>query len=318
MKKAVHLAGVGYAVIFGFTFLFSKTALLYVSPIGLISYRFLVAFLAFEGLRLFKVVKIRFLRGAWRLWLPAALCEPILYFLFESFGLSQATSGEAGMMLAMIPIFVALLSMLVLRERPRPIQIFFILLSVAGILLIQFLAPGSGDGGRIVGFLLLFAAVLAAAFFNIASKKALATLTPFEITYFMMMSAAIAFNAIYLVQLAFGDGLSGYVTALFHPELAAPILYLGIVASIGGFFLVNVALSKLPPHVSSIYSNLSTVVAIAAGAVFLDESIRYYHLIGSAMILVGVYGTIRSQGLARSGSDPAASSPLSPGEKNLL
>jgi drug/metabolite transporter (DMT)-like permease len=294
MNKKAHLAGVVFATIFGFTFLFSKIALDYVSPVGLMSYRFLTAFLVFELLRRFKVVTIRFEKGQWKAWLPVALCEPILYFLFETYGLVQTTSGEAGMMIALIPIFVTLLSMVILKEKPKILQIFFILLSVAGILFIQLSKQGVGSGGETLGFILLFAAVLSAAFFNIASRKASQTLRPYETTYFMMLSAAVTFNVIYLVQLALGEGVGTYFTNLLHMELLLPILYLGIVASIGGFFLVNFALSKLPAHVSSIYSNLSTIVAILAGALILNETLFPYHYIGSAMILIGVYGTVRS------------------------
>lgn len=291
-NRTAHFAGIAFASIFGFTFLFSKITLEYVSPIGLISYRFLLAFLVFELLRRCKIVHVRFQKGQWKAWLPVVLGEPILYFLFETYGLQFSTSGEAGMMIALIPIFVTLLSGLVLKERPAPAQILFILLSVAGILFIQFLKPQNGEGFAILGFVLLFAAVLSAAFFNIASRKASKTLSPTETTYFMMLSGAIVFNAIYLIQCTFGEGIATYVTNLFHPEVVFPLLYLGIVASIGGFFLVNFALSKLPAHVSSIYSNLSTIVAIIAGAWILSEPITWYHIVGSAMILIGVYGTV--------------------------
>lgn len=291
-NQTAHFAGVAFATIFGFTFLFSKIALEYVSPIGLISYRFLIALFVFELLRRCKIVHVRFQKGQWKVWLPVVLGEPILYFLFETYGLQLSTSGEAGMMIALIPIFVTLLSGFVLKERPAPTQILFILLSVAGILFIQLSKPQSGGGIALLGFVLLFAAVLSAAFFNIASRKASKTMSPVETTYFMMLSGALVFNAIYLMQCLFGEGLTTYVTNLFHPEVIFPLLYLGIIASIGGFFLVNFALSKLPAHVSSIYSNLSTIVAIIAGAWILSEPVYWYHIVGSAMILIGVYGTV--------------------------
>ena len=60
MNKRVHLAGILFATIFGFTFMFSKVALDYVIPIGLIAYRFLIAFFVIEILRRFKVIHIRF------------------------------------------------------------------------------------------------------------------------------------------------------------------------------------------------------------------------------------------------------------------
>jgi drug/metabolite transporter (DMT)-like permease len=94
------------------------------------------------------------------------------------------------------------------------------------------------------------------------------------------------------LQLLFDNRVEDYFLNLAHIELLLPLLYLGIVASIGGFFLLNFTLGKLPAHVSSVYANLSTIVAITAGAVFLSEPLEYYHFIGGAMIILGVYGTV--------------------------
>ncbi|MFA7054961.1 MAG: DMT family transporter, partial [Acholeplasmataceae bacterium] len=137
MKHHVHIAGVIYATIFGFTFMFSKVALTYVIPIGLIAYRFLIAILVLEILRWFKVIHIRFEKKHFKHLFLVALFQPILYFLFETFGIKLTTSGEAGMMIALIPIFVTILSSIILKEAPKKIQIFFILLSVSGVLFIQ-------------------------------------------------------------------------------------------------------------------------------------------------------------------------------------
>ena len=196
-------------------------------------------------------------------------------------------------MIALIPIFVTLLSALILKEKPKLIQIFFILLSVSGVLFIQLSKSSSGLTFEWLGVTLLLGAVLSAALFNIASRSASKTSKPYEVTYFMMLSGAITFNTIYIIQLISERSLSSYITNLYHIELLIPILYLGIIASIGGFFLVNFALSKVPAHVSSIYSNLSTIVALIAGAVLLSERLYYYHYIGGLMIIVGVYGTVR-------------------------
>jgi drug/metabolite transporter (DMT)-like permease len=307
MNKTAHLAGVAFSLIFGFTFLFSKKALVFLSPIGLISYRFLLAFAFFEVLRWTGVIQVRFWKGQWKIWLPVALCDPILYFLFETYGLQWTTSGEAGMMIALIPIFVTVLSAFFLREKPTRLQVLFIFLSVAGILLIQLAKPAVGSGS-LWGFLLLIGAVLTAAFFNIFSRKASRSMTPTEITYFMMLSAAVSFNVLYIAQLAINGQLEAYFGLFSHQEIWIPILYLGIVASIGGYFLVNLALSRLPAHVSSVYSNLSTIVAVVAGAVLLNEPLAWFHYVGGIMIIVGVYGTIR---FARKPESPSVTQPHS-------
>jgi len=293
MQKKVHIAGILFATIFGFSFMFSKVALDYVTPVGLIAYRFLIALVVFELLRIFKIIHIRFNKTHIKALMLVAIFQPILYFLTETYGLERTSSGEAGMMIALIPIFVTLLSALILKEKPKLIQIFFILLSVSGVIFIQLSKSSSGITFEWIGFTLLLGAVLSAALFNIASRSASKSLKPYEVTYFMMFSGAITFNVIYIIQLILDRSLASYITNLYHIELIIPILYLGIIASIGGFFLVNFALSKVPAHVSSIYSNLSTIVALIAGALLLSEKLYYYHYIGGLMIIIGVYGTVR-------------------------
>ena len=295
MTKRVHIAGILFATIFGFSFMFSKVVLdsLFVTPIGLIAYRFLIAFLAFEILRRFHVIRIQFDRNKFKYFFWVAFFQPVLYFLFETFGLAETTSGEAGMMIALIPIFVTLLSSFILKEKPNIFQIGFIILSVSGVLFIQIMKSSDGLTFRWLGFLLLLGAVLSAAMFNIASRRASQVMKPVEVTYFMMFIGAVTFNLIYIIQLFVDQNILGYFTNIAHVTVIIPILYLGLVASIGGFALVNYALSKAPAHITSIYANLSTLVAVGAGALLLREQLEYYHFIGSLMIVVGVYGTVR-------------------------
>lgn len=295
MPKYIHLAGIAFSIIFGFSFMFSKIALDYTTPVGVIAYRFLVAFLFFELLRRLKIIRIRLDHLDLRKLILVALLQPVLYFMLETYGLNLVSSGEAGMMIALIPIFVTILSALLLKEKARLIQVFFIILSVSGVLYIQISKAGDGLTFELAGFFLLLGAVISAALFNIASRDASKTLKPQQLTYFMMLAGAVSFNAIYLVQLVYEQRMSDYVTNLLHIELIGPILYLGIIASIGGFFLVNVSLRHLPAHVSSIYANLATIVAIVAGVTFLKETLETYHYIGSVMILIGVYGTVRTR-----------------------
>ena len=89
-----------------------------------------------------------------------------------------------------------------------------------------------------------------------------------------------------------GD-VTHYFTYLNNIKVILPILYLGVVASILGFFLVNFAFSQLQAHVSSIYSNISTIVSVIAGYFFLSEPVGIYHIIGGILIITGIYGTAR-------------------------
>ncbi len=296
MEKKAHLAGILFAVIFGFTFMFSKMVLNlgYITPMGLIAYRFLAAFIVFEILRLCKLVKIEFKKANLKLIFLVVIFQPVLYFIFEAYGIKITNnSGETGLMIALIPLFVTIFSALILKEKPKGIQILFILLSFSGVVVIQIADPDFGLNNQFIGLIILFFAVISAALFNIASRNASKNISPYTLTYFMMMSGAIAFNLIYLVQLLIESRISDYLLNMRHIEILFPILYLGVIASIGGFFLVNYTLSKLPAHVSSVYSNIATVIAILAGAFLLGEEMNIFYGIGATMIILGVYGNAR-------------------------
>ncbi len=297
--KKAHLFGLGFASIFGLTFMFSKTALDYVSPIGLLAYRFLFAFMAFYVLKTFNVIKVKLTKNKLKPLLLVGLFQPVLYFLFETYGLFQTTSAEAGMMIALIPIVVSVLSALILKEKPTLLQVLFIVLSVSGVVFIQVMEASQSLSPAFGGYLLLFLAVLSASFYNIASRQVSVKASSVEITYFMMIMGAIFFNGLYLTRLLIDGQSSAYVTTLFQVSVFGPVLYLGVIGSIGGFGLLNYALSQLEAHVISIYANIATVVAILAGYVFLQEALQWYHFVGAVMIIFGVYGTVRLQALKK-------------------
>lgn len=287
-----HVSGMLFASIFGLTFMFTKVLLEDVSPMGIIAYRFTLAIVTMELLRRFGVISIKIKNKPIRLLLIIALFQPIFYFLFETIGIQFVSSSEAGMMIALIPIVVAVLSPFFGNERPTIFQVAFISLSVSGVLFINLMKSSIGEDVSLLGITLIFLAVVSAALFNMFSRRAREVFQPADITYVMMATGATVFNGIYLVQLTLEGNLMGYVSIL-SPSSIFPLLYLGIMASVGGFFLVNTSLSKLPAHVSSVYANIATIVAVIAGAVVLSEAILWFHWVGAGMIVTGVYGTNR-------------------------
>ena len=292
MKKYLpYLAGLLFSTIFGFSFMFSKVVLEHVTTIQLIAYRFLIAFVFFNILLLFRIVKVDFKGKKIKVLLYTAIFQPVLYFMFETFGLNLSQSNEAGMMIALIPIFVTFFSAVFLKEKPTRVQMIFILMSVLGVLYINTMK--GLDDINYLGTGLLLLAVMSAAAFNIFSRKSSKIFTPYEITYSMMITGFIVFNALAVVEAISNNNLNEYLLPLKDFEVLGPLLYLGIIASIGGFFLVNYSLGKLEAHVSSIFANVATIVSIAAGTFILGESFYYYHLLGSIMIIAGVYGTVR-------------------------
>lgn len=295
MVKIGHFAAIGFTLIFGFSYMFSKIALTYVSPMGLVAYRYLFAFVALELLRRLHLVDVQFKRFNLKIMGLIVLFQPILYSVFSTYGLNLIASSEAIMMIALIPVFAGLISAIVLKEVPTLKQILFILISVGGVIYIQVSLQSVESSSRPLGFLLVLISVISGAMYNVISRAASKSMRAIDITYGMMVAGVIVFNGVYLTEL-FRLGTPGlYIENLSELRLIFPVLYLGLLSTVAAFFLLNFALSKLPAHVVSIYANLVTVIGIFAGYVILNETLFTFHFIGSLFIILGVYGTVISQ-----------------------
>ncbi len=285
------LSGIGAAAIFGLSFLFSKMALNSSGTFELLSFRFLIAFLIMSILIVLKIIKVNYkgknIRGLFLL----GLMEPIIYFIFETYGIKYSSSSIAGLMIALIPIGVVVLSAYFLKEKPSALQLFFIMMSVLGVMLIGVMGSSGSNSGNLFGIILLLGAVMSAATFTIISRKLSADFTPMELTYSMMVLGAVFFNGISLVNHALNNNIKNYFAPLKNTNFLISIGYLGILSSIVAYFLINFTLSKLEASKSAVVSNLATIVSIIAGVVVLKEPFHYYHLIGSILIILGVWGT---------------------------
>ena len=283
-------AGIGVSTIFGLSFLFSRAALEQIHPFQLLAYRFLTAAILMQVLKAFKLIKINLKGKNIKSLLVLSLVQPVLYFIFEAYGLKLATSSEAGIMISLIPIVVTVMAFFFLGEKTTVIQTMFIGLSVSGVILIVLMKSALSVSGDISGILLLIGAVLAGAFYNILSKKSSLKFTPIEITYVMMWFGTIVFNIIAITQLSMEGTLSQYFLAFQSKEIIISILYLGTLSSVLAFFFVNFMLSKIPASISATFGNLTTIVSILAGVFINNEPFHWYHLTGSILILVGIWG----------------------------
>lgn len=277
-KWRVYLAGVTVSLIFGLSFLFTKAGIEHVGVYTFLSYRFGIATLTILLLNFLKIVRIS-KKPYWKLW-KVVLFQPIMYFIFETNGLKYASSSEAGMIIATIPIVIAFLSPFMLKEKLHWFQVLFAFASFLGVSLI--VGGGGFEKGALLGKLLVLCAVFSAAFYNIFSRKLSILFEPMEITFAMMLTGFLFFTFMSIVtgQFAVVTNLSSIISAL----------YLGILSSTVAFFLVNYMLSKVSPTVSSLFSNLTTIVSVLAGSVIRNEKILFIQIIGMVMILASLVG----------------------------
>lgn len=286
-----YISATATSLIFGLSFLFSKKALNIASPFSLLSFRFLTAFLVMTILILLKIVKVNYKNKPIKNLFFLALMQPVIYFIFETYGIKHSSSSLAGVMIALIPVVVTILASYFLNEKASAIQSVFVLLSVFGVVFIAFMNNANSGNTTILGILLLIITVMSAASFSIMSRKLSSKFQPMEITYFMMGLGALFFNTVSILEHAVSGTVNLYFEPLTNKDFIISVIYLGTLSSVIAFFLVNFTLSKIEALKSAVFSNISTIVSIVAGVTILHEEFRYYHLIGSIMILIGVWGT---------------------------
>ena len=214
--------------------------------------------------------------------------QPLLYFIFELYGINSTSSAISGVIISLVPVAVILLSTLLLKERPTPIQIICSCVSLAAVATISLLS-NDGKQSNILGILLLLGAVICAAFFNILSRSESAKFSPFERTYMMFLIGSVGFNAIAALSLR-ERFIGELVLAALSPQFWFAIGYLAIVSSIVAFMLYNYATTKISAVRAASFSNIITVVSVLAGIFIMNEQLSIPQLICCALIILGVWG----------------------------
>lgn len=283
--KATAAALLGNSI-FGFSFLFSSVALKVASPFVLLSARFLLAFLTLNLLLLTGKQKLDLKGKPIKKLLLLGLTQPVLYFIFENYGIAMTTSSFSGVMLGLMPVMGLILGRVMLGERPTALQTVCAFGSIFGVALTT---VGGGVGAVApLGFLVLVGAVVSAALFNVISRDTSKDFTAFERTYVMFALGSVVFTAIALLQ-SIGDPAS-LTVPLTTWQFWGPVVYLAVASSVCAFLLINYALTEISVAKSTICSNFATVISVLAGIFIMGDSFTAVQLIGVVIIIVSVFG----------------------------
>lgn len=286
-KIAAYITGVLYSSVFGMTFAFTSKALSVLKPLDLPGVRFLFAALFMTLLYFLKVFKLDYKNKNLKALIPLCVCQPLMYFICETYGVSLTNSALSGTMIATIPVVMCVLGIFILKERPTLTQWAFIVISVVGAFIVVFGSYVSDVGFNFIGFLFLFGAVFASSMYGILARKLSKEFSVMEITFFMMWFACISFGVISLVT---NKGFDGYLLAFTNKEVLLSMLFLGCVASVIGFFGNTYTVANLDIASAAAFYNLTTVVSVLIGIFIMSEPFGFTQIIGAITIIIGVFG----------------------------
>ncbi len=293
MKRDIATAYISiilFAILVGFSFIGSKISVGASTPLEAVAVRFFVAFICVYILKKFNILKINLSFNDYKSLSLLALFYSVLFFGLQAMGLQFSSSIESGIMFAASPAIITFLAAIFLKEKPSLIQGFSIALSISGVIYIFIMKGFNIKDASTIGLILLFFSSCAQASYNVLARSYKNRFSPYEMSYGMFAVSSI----FYLILLVGNHLIKGTLPLIFeplkNPSFVLSVLYLGIGTTVLSTFFLNRALKSIEAYKTGVFLNVSTVISIFVGIIFLSEPFSMYQAIGSFLIITGVLG----------------------------
>ena len=268
-------------ILYGTTLTATKVCLQHYSTPELMMFRMVISsvlFLPFFA-TVYKNVKVE--RSDFRLVFLMILCEPCLYFLFETNALNFTSSGQAGIVSSLEPIFIVMGARLILKERLPKLAYYGLFIGILGSVLLSIFSDVNEAAPRpLLGNFLELIAIIMTDISIITTKYLMDRYPPFFLAGIQVLGGGIFFVGVNIL-------CKGSFALL--PNISSVILiYLGILTVIA-YALYNYAMCTLSASKSSPFLFLLPVSAVFFGWFFLNETFNLYQLLSCSFIFLGIY-----------------------------
>ncbi len=286
-KVIIYIEALIAVVIWGGNFIATKVTLLEVSPATIVWLRFGIGTLILGATVLARKQFALPARRELAYFALLGFLGVTLHQWLQATGLITAAATTTAWIVAIIPVFTAILGWLLLKEKLGIVRVGGMVLAAVGVVLI--VSKGrpetliSGGFGTPGDFLILISAVNWAVF-SVLSRRGLAAHPATRMMFFVMIFGWLFAN---IWLFGFGPGLSEI------PQLSADgwvgILVLGALGSGVAYIAWYDALQALPASQLAAFINIEPLVTTVMAAYMLREEITPLILFGAALILTGIY-----------------------------
>jgi drug/metabolite transporter (DMT)-like permease len=232
-----------------------------------------------------------------------------------AWGEQTVPSGIAALLITLMPVWVAVFGRAFFGERlPRAawIGVSFGLIGVAILVWPSIAIDGSLDPAGVVA--LLISPISWAAGSVFASHTAKLPRDPFVTTGLQMLSGALVLGAASIVT---GE-LAAFDPAAVTSESLVALAYLTLVGSLVAFTAYAWVLHHAPLPLIATYAFVNPVVAVALGAIVLDETVTPLQLVAGAVIVAGVAVIILSRSRMAGARDESRHAPAAVAEPERI
>jgi drug/metabolite transporter (DMT)-like permease len=209
-----------------------------------------------------------------------------LYQLFFVHGLARTRAGNAALIVAAAPAFIALFARVRGLERVRRLTLVGIALSVLGVgLVIAGSARPSNGEVTLLGSMLVFFGVMCWSVYTILLQPYTKRIDVARLSAITMVGGAVPLLIASTPALVATDwsivGAGGWL-ALFYSS----VISMGV-----AYYFWYRGLRVLGPTRTAVYANLQPIIALAVAWAFLGEVPTIFQGVGAATIVAGVFLT---------------------------
>lgn len=273
-----HILAIITVLIWGTTFISTKTLLHDFTPVEILFFRFIM------GLILLTAAYPKMLHTGSRrregVFALAGLTGVCLYYLMENVALTYTTASNVGVIVATAPFFTALLS----GDIKNGSAWFFVgfALSMAGISLISF--TSAGPDFNPLGDLLALSAAFMWACYSVLLKK----ISQYGYNTIQTTRRIFLYGIIFMIPAVIVSDVSFDMSRFANMTNLFNILFLGAGASALCFVTWNCSVKILGALKTSVYIYLVPVVTVIFSALILKESMTPASILGTALTIGGL------------------------------
>ena len=284
-RVSPYLLLVMTTLFWGGNFNVARAVLGEVPPLGLSFWRWMVAWLILFPFACRPMWRRRhLLADHWFLLFLLALSGVTLFNSLVYLGLQSTTAINASLMQSVNPVFIILLSMLLLGHRPHAMQWLGVLVSMAGAVVILM----RGDVAVLrslefaTGDLLVLLAVFLWGVYTVLLGKLPDGLRGMPLLGFTVTLGTLLILPFYVYET--WNGRPMVVT----PASVASVLYVAIFPSVLAYFFWNHATDRIGPERTGQFSHLIPVFGALIAILVLGESLQFYHFAGILLVGAGL------------------------------
>jgi drug/metabolite transporter (DMT)-like permease len=265
------------SIVWGIPYLFIKIAVEDLSPIAVAFGRLAVA----VALLLPYAWRKGALHGLTRHWKPLlvyCVVEICLPWPLIGFGEQRVSSGLAAILIAAVPLIVALMALRVdHEERAEGSRLVGLVVGFAGVVVLLGLDV-AGRPGELIGGLAVLLAAVGYACGPMIIKHRFAGLDPLG-----PVTASLAISALVLLPFVVAAPPASTPSA----DALLSVVVLGVACSALGFLLFFALIAEVGPGRATVITFVNPVVAVALGIVLLGEGLGPSAVAGLLLILAG-------------------------------